>query len=198
MTKYKSEQGGLAMDPSLMKKIYPAVNNMKDFEKLVESANKDIVILDSRLSQVGTMVQMGRQRGKHIFLHADLIQGLKSDLYAAEFICQNIRPYGIISTRANTLEIAKKRGLVTVQRIFLLDSRSVETGTRLLEQIRPDMVELLPGLIPQMIREIRQKITVPVIAGGLIRNKQDVAAAFAAGAAGISTSRKELWQLQAS
>ncbi|RYM06064.1 glycerol-3-phosphate responsive antiterminator [Sporolactobacillus sp. THM7-7] len=184
------------MNQSKTQRVYPAVNNLKDFEKLVESPTRDIIVLDSRLSQVGVMTTMGRRHHKQVFLHADLIQGLKSDLYAAEFICQNLRPYGIISTRANILEVAKKRGIITVQRIFLLDSRSIETGYRLLEQIHPDMVELLPGLIPEMISDVSRKAGIPVIAGGLIRTKKEIADAFAAGAAGVSTSHKDLWSFE--
>ncbi|WP_100488918.1 glycerol-3-phosphate responsive antiterminator [Sporolactobacillus pectinivorans] len=176
------------------KSVIPAVNNMKDFEKLLGTPARSVIVLDSHLSQIDAIARMARQHHKSVFLHADLIQGLKNDLYAAEFICQNIRPYGIISTRANVLEVAKKRGLVTVLRIFLLDSRSIETGYRLLDQVHPDLVELLPGLIPEMIREVREKAGIPVIAGGLIRTKEEINHAFAAGAAAVSTSNRELWK----
>lgn len=176
------------------KSVIPAVNNMKDFEKLLTAPVQSIIVLDSHVSQIGAITRMAKQNEKHVFLHADLIQGLKNDLYAAEFICQNIRPYGIISTRANVLEVAKKRGLATVQRIFLLDSRSVETGYRLLEQVHPDFVELLPGLIPELIREVRERAGVPVIAGGLIRKESEIDHAFAAGATAVSTSNKQLWK----
>jgi glycerol uptake operon antiterminator len=174
-------------------KVIPAANNMKSFERLLSEPCHNLILLDSRLSLISTMVRMGKQNHKQIFVHADLIQGLKNDLAAAEFVCQSIRPYGIISTRGNMLEIGKKRGLVTVQRMFLLDSRSMETGYRLFDQVQPDMVELLPGIIPELIQEISGKVHVPVIAGGLIRTTRDMKKALNAGAAAISTSRTELW-----
>lgn len=173
--------------------ILPAVNRVKDFEKLIHSTAQTIIVLDSHISQISSLIQMGKRKKKHIFLHADLIQGLKSDASGAEFICQNIRPAGIISTRSSVLEIAKKRGYVTVLRIFLLDSRSVETGYHLMEQINPDMVEVLPGLVPGMIRAIREKFGKPVIAGGLIRTHEEVEQAFHSGASAISTSNQSLW-----
>lgn len=174
-------------------RVLPAVNNMKDFERLLDSPGRCIIVLDSHISQIGSMVQMAKKRKKHLFLHADLIQGLKNDVYAAEYICQNIRPRGIISTRSTMLEVAKRRGFITVQRIFLLDSRSVETGYRLMQQLHPDMIEVLPGLIPEMIKQIRNKFGVPVIAGGLIRTENDVRHALGAGASAISTTDKTLW-----
>ncbi|MCO7124918.1 glycerol-3-phosphate responsive antiterminator [Sporolactobacillus shoreicorticis] len=174
-------------------KIVPAANTMKNFERLLNLPFHQIIILDSHLSLISTMVRMGKQANKHLFIHADLIQGLKNDSAAAEFVCQQIRPYGIISTRSTMLEMGKKRGLITVQRMFLLDSRSMETGYRLFEHVKPDMVELLPGIIPDLIREVIEKIRVPVIAGGLIRTVQEAKNALKSGAAAVSTSKTELW-----
>ncbi|WP_010630694.1 glycerol-3-phosphate responsive antiterminator [Sporolactobacillus vineae] len=176
--------------------IIPAVNNMKDFEKSLEGPYETIVILDSHIAQVGNMVRMAKRRNKNVFLHADLIHGLKNDLYAAEFICQNIRPDGLISTHSEMLNIAKKRGLATVLRFFLLDSRSIETSYRQLEQVKPDMVEVLPGLIDDMIREIGNRTGIPVVAGGLIRTREEIRKAFAAGAVAVSTSDRNLWTVR--
>lgn len=175
------------------KSVIPAINNMKDYEQLLEMPIRSVVVLDSHVAQIAEMVRMAKRHRKHLFLHADLIQGLKNDLCAAEFICQNVRPDGIISTRSVMLDVAKRRGIVTVLRIFLLDSRSMETSYRQLEQVRPDMVEVLPGLIPSMISELHRRTGIPVIAGGLIRTRGEAEDAFSAGAVAISTSNKELW-----
>ena len=47
--------------------------------------------------------------------------------------------------------------------------------------------------MPWMIEEIKERLDVPILAGGLIRTEADVENAIKAGAAGITTSRKELW-----
>ncbi|MCO7174778.1 glycerol-3-phosphate responsive antiterminator [Sporolactobacillus kofuensis] len=185
---------GIDIILSAINGIIPAVNNMKDYEKLLMSPVQSIIVLDSHISQIGAITKLAKQNQKNVFLHTDFIQGLKNDLYATEFICQNIRPFGIISTRANVLELAKKRGLITVLRIFLLDSRSLDTGYRLLQQVQPNYVELLPGLIPKMIKEVRERAAVPVIAGGLIRTEQEIKDALAAGASAVSTSNRQLWK----
>jgi glycerol uptake operon antiterminator len=44
-----------------------------------------------------------------------------------------------------------------------------------------------------MIKEIKDRLDVPILAGGLIRTEADVDNAIKAGAAGITTSRKALW-----
>lgn len=176
------------------KSILPAVRKIKDLEKMIHSTTDYIVILDSHIAQLKPMVKMVVQSGKHVLLHADLVHGLKSDEYAAEYLCQEIKPSGIISTRSNVLATAKKRGLLTVQRLFLLDSIALETSYRSLGKVQPDYIEVLPGLVPSMIDEIKKKTGIPVIAGGLIRHKEDIKTAFQAGATAVTTSRQDLWE----
>ena len=44
---------------------------------------------------------------------------------------------------------------------------SMQTGVRLLRNARPDMVELLPGLVPKAIRELKQALSgTPVYSPG--------------------------------
>ena len=55
------------------------------------------------------------------------------------------------------------------------------------------MVEIMPGIVPKALKEIRSYTRTPIIAGGLISDKKDIMAAFEAGADAISTTRNELW-----
>ena len=58
---------------------------------------------------------------------------------------------------------------------------------------RPDLVEVMPGIMPRILKEIRGYTDIPLIAGGLISDKKDVMAALSAGADGISTTNEGLW-----
>lgn len=55
--------------------------------------------------------------------------------------------------------------------------------------------KLMPGVMPKVIRQMAETLSVPVIAGGLISDKEDIIAALDAGAASISTTKEELWFL---
>ena len=57
------------------------------------------------------------------------------------------------------------------------------------------MIEIMPGIMPRVIEEIKTKISLPVIAGGLIETKAEVTAALASGAAAVSTGMPELWYI---
>ena len=62
-------------------------------------------------------------------------------------------------------------------------------------QFRPDVVEILPGAMPKVLRQLTAFSPVPVIAGGLIHDKEDVIAALDAGAAAISSTDPAIWFL---
>ena len=88
--------------------------------------------------------------------------------------------------------------LLTVTDGFIDEDNVIPSLGDLLAQIdahRPDFIEVLPGIIPGVIREITEKTTVPLIAGGLIRSKQDVIQALQAGVVAVSTTCRDVWQM---
>jgi len=80
-----------------------------------------------------------------MIFHVDLIHGLKNDDYGTEYICQEFSPFGLISTKANVILKAKQRGVLSIQRMFLIDSHALGQSYRLIEKTQPDYIEVLPG-----------------------------------------------------
>lgn len=175
-------------------RILPAVRRMKDLEKLMNMAYEYIILLDSHIGQIKAIADMAKAHGKKLMLHADLIEGLKNDEYAAEYLCQTVKPAGLLSTRAGVIAKTKQNGLLAVQRLFLLDTNAVEKSYALIERTRPDYIEVMPGVIPHMIAEVHERTGIPVVAGGLIRTVADVERALEAGASAVTTSNIELWR----
>lgn len=174
--------------------ILPAVRDMKQLEKFLESDYKYGVLLDSHLGQLKGVMNAVKRANKELLLHVDLIQGLKHDEYAVEFLCQELKPAGIVSTRSNVIMKAKQKGVYAIQRVFLLDSTALEKSYHLIQKIKPDYIEILPGIIPSLIQEVYEKTGIPVLAGGLIRSEQDVEEALKAGATAVTTSKRDLWK----
>ena len=173
--------------------VIPAIRNMKDFEKVLKSDHQKIIFLETRLSQVESTVKYAKQHGKEVFMHVDLIQGLKVDEYGLEYLVNNVKVDGIISTRANVIAFAKKRNIIGIQRLFALDSHALDHNLDVCRKIKPDYIEVLPGIIPDIIKEIKNSTGIPVIAGGLIRTQQDVDNAIQYGAHAVTTSNTDLW-----
>lgn len=181
------------MNKHIDQKILPAIRILKDFDGLLESDYERLILLNSHIAQVKAIVNRARAYQKKMLIHVDLIEGLKSDEYATEFLAQEVQPDGIITTRNNVILAAKKKGLISIQRLFLIDTMALENSLFQLERTKPDFVEVLPGVIPHMIEEISTRTNIPIIAGGLIRTMEDVRRAINAGARSVTTSRKELW-----
>ncbi|AXI01152.1 glycerol-3-phosphate responsive antiterminator [Sporosarcina sp. PTS2304] len=175
-------------------KILPAARTTKQFEKLLDSPFEYIVLLEVHISNVKTLKYEADKRQKKLIIHADLIQGLKTDNFAAEFLCNDVHPAGIISTRSNMIAKAKTKGIIAIQRMFLLDTIALEKSYSLIKQTAPDFIEMLPGVIPELIEEVQQQTGIPIINGGLIRTKKHIDDALAAGAIAVTTSDHALWE----
>lgn len=174
-------------------RILPASTNMREFERFLLSSYEIGVFLDMHISQLKHINIMAKQNGKKMIYHVDLIHGIKNDEYATEYICQEFKPFGLISTKSSVILKAKQKGVLAVQRIFLLDSHALEKSYKLVEKTRPDFIEILPGAMPWMIKEVKDRLGIPVFAGGLIRTTEEVQNALNAGATSITTSKRELW-----
>jgi glycerol uptake operon antiterminator len=175
-------------------KILPASSNMKDFERFLKSPYEIGVFLEMHIAQLKHVNAMAEANGKKMLYHMDMIHGIKSDDYSTEFICQEYKPYGLISTKSNVILKAKQKGLIAVQRVFLLDSHALEKSYKLLEKTQPDYIEVLPGVVPQLIAEVNERVKIPLFAGGFIRSVEDVENALNAGAKAVTTSKKEIWK----
>ena len=57
----------------------------------------------------------------------------------------------------------------------------------------PDMMEIMPGVVPKIIEKFKASVNIPIIAGGLIETKKEILDALKAGASSISTSNNKLW-----
>ncbi|RWZ54992.1 glycerol-3-phosphate responsive antiterminator [Halobacillus fulvus] len=174
--------------------ILPAAKKIKDFEDLLNSDTKYIILLETRLGLLRKLVRVAHKADKKVLIHIDLIQGLKADEYGMEYIGQEVKPDGVISTRSHVIKQAKKYNLISVQRLFLIDSQAIEHNVSIIKRTKPDYVEVLPGILPGMIKEIKDQVGVPVIAGGLVRERDQVEQAIESGASAVTTSRTDLWQ----
>lgn len=174
--------------------IIPAAKTISQADKAFASPFEYIVLLEIHLSQLMPIKREAVRQGKKLIIHADLVHGLKTDNFAADFLCNEIKPDGIISTRSNMILKAKQNGIIAIQRVFLIDTIALEKSYSLIEKTAPDYIELLPGVIPSMIDEVYKRTNIPVITGGLIRTKDEVREAISSGAVAVTTSNRELWE----
>ncbi|EOD01555.1 glycerol-3-phosphate responsive antiterminator [Caldisalinibacter kiritimatiensis] len=175
--------------------IISAVNDVYALDKAIKSPCKIIFLLAGSIFNLKQIVKKARDNEMQIYVHIDLIDGFSKDMVALRYINENIKPDGIITTKSNLIKIAKDMNLFAIQRLFILDSLSLETGKKSIRATKPDAVEILPGIMPKIIKEIHRETRIPIIAGGLIKDKEDVINSIKSGAIGISTSKENIWYL---
>lgn len=183
--------------PSIVEEC-PVISAIKDDEGLEKCLETDIdivFVLYGDLCSIPDIVERLKEGGKTVLVHLDLIGGLSTKEIAADFIRKHTLADGIISTKPGIIKRAKELGLYTVQRFFVIDSMAVENIKKQAELPYADMIEVLPGVIPKVIKRICSTISIPIIAGGLISDKEDVIMALDAGAVAVSTTRAEIWDL---
>lgn len=178
--------------------VVPALRSEEQLQKAAESMATSVFLLYGDLMSLKNAVKYLQDHGKRVFVHLDLIKGLGKDESAVEYLKTQILADGMITTKGNLITVAKKVGLVPIQRIFLLDSQSLTTGIAQIKSHRPDYIEVLPGLIPDLIQQIVQETGISVITGGLIKTVQQAMEALKKGAMAVSTSEESLWNLKLS
>lgn len=177
---------------------HPIIAAVKDDEGLAAALGSEcavIFLLYGSLLNLAGLIRRVHAAGKFAVVHADLVEGLGNREVAADVLAQFCRPDGVISTRASTVRRARHLGLMTVQRAFILDSMSIDGLQSQLSVGKPDFVEILPGIMPRVIGEVSQMTATPVIAGGLIKYKEEVMAAMRSGAVAVSTSCRAVWEM---
>jgi len=175
--------------------VIAAVRNDEELEKAAASHVKIVFVLYGSILSLHDICARLHGASKMVFVHADMIDGLRGDMAGVEFIYRSASPAGIVTTRTNIIKYAKQLHLQTILRVFLLDSLSLQTGLKNILETNPDAVEIMPGIACRLITEMEKTIAVPVIAGGLILTKEQVLESLSSGAVAISTSKDELWDL---
>ena len=130
-----------------------------------------------------------------IMLHIDLISGLTNDEAGLRYVAGFGRVMGIITTKHHMVRTIRKLGMSTIVRLFLQDGRAVERGMSIIERSKPDAVEMLPGIATTLIADDLKHISIPYIAGGLIRCEETADRILRSGCQAVSTSNTSLWQL---
>ena len=176
--------------------VIAAVKDEEGLEKCCQLGDiKVVFILFGDILKISDIVGKVKAADKLAVVHVDLINGLGSREIAVDYIKNSAGADGIISTKPSLIKRGKELGLFTVMRYFLIDSMAFENILSPQSGVRPDVIEVLPGLMPDMIRKICQTSRTPVIAGGLISDKKSVMAALSAGAVCVSSKNQDVWMM---
>ncbi|QXM07051.1 glycerol-3-phosphate responsive antiterminator [Crassaminicella indica] len=175
--------------------IIAAVNSMEKIDLAIKSPCEIVFLLKGNIFNLRKIIDKVKNANMDIYVHIDLMEGFSKDMMALKYIHENMKPDGIITTKSSLVKLARSMHICAIQRLFILDSLSLERGIHSIHNTRPDAIEILPGIMPKIIKKVNNETKLPVIGGGLIIDKEDVIQSLKAGAMGISTSKEEIWYM---
>lgn len=179
--------------------VIAAVKNDAGLQAAVEMEEIQVIfVLYGDVCTIPAILERIKAAGKKAMVHIDLIAGLSAKEISVEFIARQTRADGIITTKPALVRRAKELGIFVVLRFFVIDSLALKNIENLEMQCgtsRPDFIEVLPGVMPKVLGRIAKVSRIPMIAGGLITEKEDVIAALSAGAIAVSSTNQDVWNL---
>ena len=174
-------------------KVIASIKDDAGLDQMLASRARVGFLLYGSIMTLPAQLEKMKAKGKIGFVDIDLIDGLSADQSGASFLRERIGAAGLLSNRANVVRTATQLGMVGIHRHFMIDSMAFHNLEKQLKQGSPDAVEILPGCIPTVIKWLHEIVNVPLIAGGLIHDENDVAVALQAGASAVATSNSDLW-----
>jgi len=172
--------------------IIASVKKEEHLFEAVKSNSNVVFLLTGDLITTNDYLNILKEGNKITFIHIDLIDGLSNTKSAIKYIANVWKPKGIITTKSNLIKYAKEEGLLTIQRIFLIDRNALQKGVEIANTIKPDAIEILPGIVPNIIDELTKLTHLPIIAGGLVSHKTEILNGLKAGALAMSAGNPKL------
>ncbi|MGL5756086.1 MAG: glycerol-3-phosphate responsive antiterminator [Paraclostridium sp.] len=177
--------------------LNPIICAIKSDEHLEDASNSDgdvVFLLNEDILNLKKKIDFLHQHNKTVFVHIDMITGLSSSPIAVDYMKKELNLDGIITTKTNIVKRAIELDLKVVQRFFFIDSMSLENAIESLRRVKPDAIEIMPGVIQKVIKQMNKTYpNIPIICGGLIDKKEEIIAGLSAGAMAISTTDVNIW-----
>lgn len=174
--------------------VAAVIRRGEELPRALASQVPAVFFLRAPAFHLGPLVWAVQARGKLAFVHVDLIAGLGKDRAGVAFLAREIGVNGIITSHSGLVAAAKAERVIAVQRLLLYDDLALPSALAALEHARPDIVEVLPGVIfPLVVDQIRGRLPLPMIVGGFVREPAERERALQRGAVAISTSAAALW-----
>ena len=176
--------------------LHPVIASIKDEDGLravLRAPCPVVFVLFGSVMTIQGIVATLKRAEKVVFVDVDLLDGFSSKPITVDFLKAHTQSDGVLSSKSIMVRAAKSAGLMAVHRLFLVDSFSYNNVSKQVKISEPDAIMILPGCMPRVISWVRNDTDLPLIAGGLVCDKEDVMAALSAGATAIASSNRDVW-----
>src|SRR2546427_8016271 len=159
-----------------------AVKLEDDLEAALHSRPGVVFVLRGNGLELAPVIHRIHSAGKLAAVHLDLVDGLSTDTAGVRWLVR-CGADAIISSQGQAVGSARAEGVVAIQRVLCSTRGALELGLAAVGRAQPDIVELLPGVIlPDVADLVLPRLSVPLLAGGLIPDAEAGRAAAPPGA----------------
>ncbi|MEB2419303.1 glycerol-3-phosphate responsive antiterminator [Citrobacter sp. R-1.5.2] len=179
----------LARQPVIM-----AIYGIEQLKTALSSKAEVCIIANIDLIKLHPVIELLSKAGKYVIVNIDSCNGLSQDKGGIDYVAET-GAMGLLSTRLQTVQRAKKCGLVTMQKIFVTDRSTWLRSLKAVEQSEPDYVQLMPAQMLPLLPQADRNVLPPIVASGFVCNEEHAQTALLHGAIAVSSSDSALWDI---
>ncbi|MFU1854024.1 glycerol-3-phosphate responsive antiterminator [Citrobacter portucalensis] len=179
----------LARHPIIM-----AIYGIEQLKTALSSKAEVCIIANIDLIKLQPVIELLSKAGKYVIVNIDSCNGLSQDKGGIDYVAET-GAMGLLSTRLQTVQRAKKCGLVTMQKIFVTDRSTWLRSLKAVEQSEPDYVQLMPAQMLPLLPQADRNVLPPIVASGFVCNEEHAQTALLYGAIAVSSSDSALWDV---
>lgn len=176
----------LARHPIIM-----AIYGIEQLKTALSSKAEVCIIANIDLIKLQPVIELLSKAGKYVIVNIDSCNGLSQDKGGIDYVAET-GAMGLLSTRLQTVQRAKKCGLVTMQKIFVTDRSTWLRSLKAVEQSEPDYVQLMPAQMLPLLPQADRNVLPPIVASGFVCNEEHAQTALLHGAIAVSSSDSAL------
>lgn len=175
--------------------MIPSVRNLKDLSYASTINTPYINLSYAHIGNLRALTDAVHSVNKKAVVNVELIGGFSLDKDGVKFLKQIFHVDVVIVSSLTRTNIIKAMGLLTIHRIMLMDSLSLENAERVVAETNCDAIELRPSAygIKYLDRLQSKKTDLPFFLAGFIDSRQTIDQAKQLGFRGVSLSDKNLW-----
>jgi glycerol uptake operon antiterminator len=171
----------------------PATTTGAQFDRALASESQVIVILRANGLQLAPSIDRAHKVGKHVAVHLDLVSGLRGDKASVQWLSASGAD-AVISARGSLMAAIRQERMTAIQRLLLVRATHLARGVSAIKRSKPDIVEILPGVVLPEVKHLLPDLERPLLAGGFVRTWDDVRALLECGVHAVTSSTEELWR----
>ncbi|AHY10908.1 MULTISPECIES: glycerol-3-phosphate responsive antiterminator [Citrobacter] len=179
----------LARQPVIM-----AIYGIEQLKTALSSTAEVCIIANIDLIKLQPVIELLSKAGKYVIVNIDSCNGLSQDKGGIDYVAET-GAMGLLSTRLQTVQRAKKCGLITMQKIFVTDRSTWLRSLKAVEQSEPDYVQLMPAQMLPLLPQADRNVLPPIVASGFVCNEEHARTALLHGAIAVSSSDSALWDV---